>query len=456
MIIKKENLKLFCVVALGIGCLQISGQNLKQNLDNSIKNILKTNAGSSALIGVAVADKNGNLIYEYNGNMGLTTASTQKIFSAGAALDILGTNYQYTTTAGISGNENAGTLDGNLYIFSNGDPTLGSWRYEGYKPENFKEKLTEALSKLNIKEINGDLILDDLYFDFQTTPSGWAWEDIGNYFGAGVWGINWRENQFDLHIKEDKIQKTSIEIPQLKWVTDVKIAGFSDNSIIYTAPHSDVAFINGMLPAGKTMTISGANPNPPLTLSYEIKQWLQENNIKFNGNILTASSEKIKGNQLNIPKNITTILEYKSPTMDKIIHHFLRKSVNLYGETIVKTISKDKNYKSGVEMLRNFWVSKGIKNEMINFADGSGLTPQNYVSAKAEVQALLWARKRPWFDIFYDALPTINGMKMKSGTMKYTKAFAGYHNGYTFSVILNNYQGNDRKDVLYKILNHLK
>jgi D-alanyl-D-alanine carboxypeptidase len=29
---------------------------------------------------------------------------------------------------------------------------------------------------------------------------------------------------------------------------------------------------------------------------------------------------------------------------------------------------------------------------MINFADGSGLSPQNYVAAKAEVQALLYTK----------------------------------------------------------------
>jgi D-alanyl-D-alanine carboxypeptidase/D-alanyl-D-alanine-endopeptidase (penicillin-binding protein 4) len=37
-----------------------------------------------------VADENGNVIYEYQGNKGLSTASTQKIFTAIAALDKLG------------------------------------------------------------------------------------------------------------------------------------------------------------------------------------------------------------------------------------------------------------------------------------------------------------------------------------------------------------------------------
>jgi D-alanyl-D-alanine carboxypeptidase/D-alanyl-D-alanine-endopeptidase (penicillin-binding protein 4) len=46
---------------------------------------------------------------------------------------------------------------------------------------------------------------------------------------------------------------------------------------------------------------------------------------------------------------------------------------------------------------------------MINFADGSGLSPQNYVSAKAEVQALLYAQKQPWFDTFIKLFQLITG-----------------------------------------------
>ena len=30
---------------------------------------------------------------------------------------------------------------------------------------------------------------------------GWIWEDIGNYYGAGVSGLNWHENQYDRKIK---------------------------------------------------------------------------------------------------------------------------------------------------------------------------------------------------------------------------------------------------------------
>ncbi len=98
---------------------------------------------------------------------------------------------------------------------------------------------------------------------------------------------------------------------------------------------------------------------------------------------------------------------------------------------------------------------------MINFADGSGLSPQNYASAKAEVQALLYAKKQSWFEAYYDGFPVQdNGMKMKSGTMRDTKSFAGYHTAkdgkkYVFSIIINNYQGSGNTE-LQKILNVLK
>lgn len=435
-------------------------QSVSQKMDAAVKNLLQTSAAYSSNLSLYVSDENGNFVYEYQGNKGLSTASTQKIFTAACALETLGKDYQYTTTVSYSGKIVNGVLEGDLIVFSNGDPTLGSWRYDGYKPENFKQKLIAALKENGISEINGDLILDDSYFDFQTIPGGWPWDDLGNYYGAGVWGINWRENQFDLNVNGTKIQNSNIELPGVEWVSELKTGGNSDQSYIFTAPHSEVALINGTLPAGKVTTVSGATPNPPLTLANEMNNWLKESGIEFRGNLTSTSQKKINGEKLISPtKNI--ILEYQSPTLDKIVYWFMRKSVNLYGETLVKTMAKEKkgegSFDAGISYMKSFWTGKGINAAMINFADGSGLSPQNYVSARAEVQVLLYARKQPWFSSFYEGFPTQgNGMKMKSGTMKDTKSFAGYYKGYVFSIIINNYQGGNVSEALYKVLNTLK
>ncbi|MEJ5049195.1 D-alanyl-D-alanine carboxypeptidase/D-alanyl-D-alanine-endopeptidase [Chryseobacterium culicis] len=443
----------------------VAAQNIAQKLDKVTKDLMDSSGAVSSSLSFYVSDENGNFIYEYQGSKGLSTASTQKIFTAGAALETLGKNYTFTTTSSYSGNISGGTLNGNLFISSNGDPTLGSWRYDAYKPKNFKKKLIDAIKTSGITKISGDLVIDDSYFDHQTIPGGWPWDDLGNYYGAGVWGINWKENQFDININGTDFKSFSYPLEGVKWLNDLKTGGSSDQSLIFTAPHSDVALINGMLPSGKTVTVSGSTPNPPLQLAAEVQRWLKESGIELSGKAVTNSQLEIEGKTvLTAPKN-TILLTYQSPTLDKIVYWFLRKSINLYGETLIKTLGKEKkgnpSFKSGISYLKEFWKSKGINPNMINFADGSGLSPQNYVAAKAEVQALLYAKKQNWFEAYYDGFPVQdNGMKMKSGTMRDTKSFAGYHTAkdgkkYVFSIIINNYQGSGNAE-LQKILNVLK
>ncbi|MDQ0064475.1 D-alanyl-D-alanine carboxypeptidase/D-alanyl-D-alanine endopeptidase [Chryseobacterium lathyri] len=453
--------KTLAVLILSVQVL--SAQNIAQKLDKATKDLMDSSGAVSSSLSFYVTDENGTFIYEYQGNKGLSTASTQKIFTAGAALETLGNNYTYKTTAGYSGSLSAGILNGDFIISSNGDPTLGSWRYEAYKPESFKKELIKTLKSSGIEKISGNLVIDDSYFDHQTVPGGWPWDDLGNYYGAGVWGINWRENQFDINITGTEFKGFSYPLENVKWLNDLKAGGSSDQSLIFTAPHSEVALINGTLPAGKTVTVSGAVPNPPLQLGKELQQWLKESGIELTGKVTTSSQLELEGKVIpGAPKNV--ILTYQSPTLDKIIYWFLRKSVNLYGEALIKTLGKEKNgnssFKNGVAYLKEFWKSKGINPNMINFADGSGLSPQNYVAAKAEVQALLYAKKQPWFDAYYDGFPVQDGIKMKSGTMRDTKSFAGYHTSkdgkkYVFSIIINNYQGSGSTE-LQKILNVLK
>ncbi|MEC5395599.1 D-alanyl-D-alanine carboxypeptidase/D-alanyl-D-alanine endopeptidase [Bergeyella sp. RCAD1439] len=447
-----------------LGAITSHAQTTKAALEAAVNRLLNEPAATAASLSFYVSDENGNPIYAYHSEKGLSTASTQKIFTAAAALETLGSHYQWTTSVAYIGNLCSGVLKGDLILTSDGDPTLGSWRYQGYEAENFKQKLTKALKETGLNKIEGRLIIDDTFFDFQTIPGGWPWNDLGNYYGAGVWGVNWRENQFDLSTNGSSLEKTSPELPNVKWVSEVAVGGNSDQSIIYTAPHSDFALINGTLPE-KKMTVSGAMPNPPLTLGQEIMEELRSQSIEITGGVTTASQLKISGEPLKTPATAKTFFTHNSPPLEQVVYWFLSKSVNLYGETLIKTMAKKKldrsDFKTGIGVLKQFWTTKGLDPYQVNFADGSGLSPQNYVSAKAEVQALLYIRKQPWFETFYQGLPTLNGMKMKSGTMKNTKSFAGYHTSksgqkYVYAILLNNYQSPKLSEALYNVLNVLK
>ncbi|WP_313717371.1 D-alanyl-D-alanine carboxypeptidase, partial [Kaistella carnis] len=95
-------------------------QNVAQSLETATKKLLSSSPAYSANVSIYVADENGNFVYENNGNKGLSTASTQKIFTAAAALETLGKDFQYVTTVNFSGTLSGGNLNGDLFITSTG------------------------------------------------------------------------------------------------------------------------------------------------------------------------------------------------------------------------------------------------------------------------------------------------------------------------------------------------
>jgi D-alanyl-D-alanine carboxypeptidase/D-alanyl-D-alanine-endopeptidase (penicillin-binding protein 4) len=163
-----------------------------------------------------------------------------------------------------------------------------------------------------------------------------------------------------------------------------------------------------------------------------------------------------------LPERVVSLYTNYSPPLDSINYWFLKKSINLYGEALVKTLGYEKrkmgSTDSGLAVIKAFWKSIGIDPASINISDGSGLSPQNRVTASALVRVMQYARARPWFRAFYNALPEINGIKMKSGTIGGAKSFTGYVGDYTFAIIVNNYNGSSTEMVrkLYKVLDVLK
>ena len=113
--------------------------------------------------------------------------------------------------------------------------------------------------------------------------------------------------------------------------------------------------------------------------------------------------------------------------------------------------------------MRDFWSTRGIDKSAMNMFDGSGLSRQNRITADALVRVMQYAKKRPWLSSFYNVLPEINGLKMKSGSIGGARGFTGYSkskngNEYAFVIIVNNYDGNAGEVVgkMYTVLDNLK
>jgi serine-type D-Ala-D-Ala carboxypeptidase/endopeptidase (penicillin-binding protein 4) len=156
-----------------------------------------------------------------------------------------------------------------------------------------------------------------------------------------------------------------------------------------------------------------------------------------------------------------------SPPMDSIVYWFNRKSVNLYGEALVKTIAYNSagtsDTRKGLEQIRQHWKTLGIAETELAMVDGSGLSPLNRVTTHAQVRMLQHARQQNWYNGFYASLPMFNGMKMKSGTIRGVKGYTGYHKAkdgreYVFAFVVNNYNGSASSLVkkMYTVLDELK
>ncbi len=94
-----------------------------------------------------------------NTKRAMNPASTMKLLTTYAALDLLGPAYTWKTEAYIDGELKDGVLNGNLILKGYGDPK--------FTIEQFWLWLSELRAR-GLREISGDLVLDRSYFDLPT------------------------------------------------------------------------------------------------------------------------------------------------------------------------------------------------------------------------------------------------------------------------------------------------
>ncbi len=468
-------MRLFLITSLVCFSFVAEAQTLQQKLQTAFSRLQQDSQCRYASVSLTVLDaKTGETVFTANPNMGLATASTLKTITSITAFNLLGKDFTYQTQFGYNGTITTdGTLNGDLIIKGGGDPTLGSWRYEGHKEHDILALLVAALQKAGIKKINGRVVGDDSIFGTQGIPDGWIWMDVGNYYGAGTSGLCWRENQFDIKLKTGAIGTTvgivkEVPVmPYLNFKSEVlnAPAGTGDNAFIYLPTNSKLMYVRGTYAEDQSKkSISAAMPDPAFDMAFRLTDTLKRLGIIVSGEPESSSTLNDKGQSIStLNNNLTTIL---SPPLNKIIYWLNQKSINLYAEQLLKTMAwkagKQPTTNNGVAVMQDYWKTHGIDPLSINVADGSGLSPGDRVTTLILATILQSAKKADWFTDFYASLPIYNNMKMKSGSIKDVLTYAGYqtHNGreLCFSIMVNNYNGNTRaiKEKMFKVLDELK
>ena len=335
------------------------------------------------------------------------------------------------------------------------------------------KRWADAVTRVGIKRISGRIISDDRLFGTQTLPGGWPWQDIGNYYGAGPSTLTWRENQFDLIFKAGRVGEPTVllrtepDMSYLKIVNEVTTGkpGTGDNVYAYSAPYSSTIYLRGTYGIDLNKAISASVPDPALDLAKNLQIRLKGSGINAEG---VSTVRELESEKLPFQAATKILDSYTSPSLDKIVYWFNQKSINLYGEHLIKTIAwkqgKEITTPNGVEVIKDFWSQKlRIDKNALNIYDGSGLSPANRITTMSMAQILQSVKKEVWFSSFYESLPEYNNMKMKSGSISDVIAYAGYQTSsdgtpLVFSIILNNYNGSSSsaRQKLFNVLNVLK
>ena len=458
--------KILAVIGAWAVCNGCFAQTVSQKLQKAFQQFENDSQLKHAISSLYVIDAaTGQVVFDKNSQIGLAPASTQKIITATTAFELLGKDYRYKTELGYEGDIGKGVLNGSIIILGSGDPTFGSWRWQGTTEEKIIGTFAREIKNLNIKNITGSIEVYNKDWESLNAPDGWIVQDIGNYYGAGASFVNWRENQFDVFLKSGNTIGDSVKIigytPRLYnsgYVSELVSAkkGSGDNAYIYRTPK----VIRGTIPVNENkFMISGSIENPAGQFAQGLSDTLMAGGINLN----KTGQREYKFNLEHTKFKYT----HYSPSLDSIIYWFLKKSINLYGEALIKTFACQKqgygSTDSGVAIVQKFWKDKGLDETELNIYDGSGLSPLNRVTTHAQAEVLKFAKTKIWFPYFYDALPEYNGMKMKSGTIGDVKGFCGYQKSkagkeYIFSFLVNNYNGKASGLVnkMYKVLDELK
>ena len=144
--------------APGLALTHYDVEQQKQDFPDSVSRLLKKYKISADNLSIYVRDLNADKpLLEHNIELMRNPASTMKLLTTYAGLKGLGPNYSWRTEAWLRGKiDDKGVLDGDLILKGYGDPFLVY--------ENFW-KFIKTLRIKGLKEIKGDLIIDNSYFD---------------------------------------------------------------------------------------------------------------------------------------------------------------------------------------------------------------------------------------------------------------------------------------------------
>lgn len=423
----------------------------------------------------------GKIWYEKNQNRMFMPASNNKIPTTAVALTHFGPDYRFKSMVTTNGEIRDSILTGDLIVFSNGDPTL----YERFFLDSrdvFKDWALR-LKAMGIREVQGRIIGDDDAFDDLRIGSGWSFDYLDVWYAAEINALQFNENYVDLTITPplmpdgELMVEPNVESSYFTIETDVVIGDTGKTKIRVDRDYgSNIIRISGYALAGdESFMVSPSIFNPTLFYVTVLKETLLDEGISVNGPVVDCDDL----NDASWRDSTKILFVHDSPPFRDILKGLMKRSQNLYAETMARLLGYDVyglgSFSNGRKVVETQLEAWGIDSGSYVYADGSGLSRYNYWSPSQLVTILETMYHSPYWPVWYEiqsvagqdgtlknrmkGTPAEGNVHAKTGTIANTRGLSGYvttRNGelLIFSFLINGHllQSNETDLITDKVL----
>ncbi|MHC5109590.1 MAG: D-alanyl-D-alanine carboxypeptidase/D-alanyl-D-alanine endopeptidase [Planctomycetota bacterium] len=427
---------------------------------------------ASTKLSVCVVDLNtGSTVFAKQADTPLVPASTMKLFTMAAAVDILGADFEFITRFAFDSNH--------LYVIGDGDPCIGDERLARLHEQDHRRPFQDIIAALKTKGVShipGYLILDDAVLDRNYLHPAWESGDHGKWYAAPVGAFNLNDNCLEITLTPGAKNGSPPVIdywPRFHSIEFVNKArtGSGKNPVVYHPPGTQKYIISGR--CSKTWPFGPvAVENPAVVFGEALHTALAEAVIEVERGVAFVDQAGIGP----IDLSRATVLATQKHALGDALLRIGKNSQNLFAEAVFKRMGhafaqrehrlvdgspEPGSWENGQEAVLSFLdrVLKDTKN--LSISDGSGLSRENQCSSRHLVSLLQFAHGNPAFGMFMDglAISGVDGSMRKrlrddpnrvigkTGTMRGICSLAGYvldeqgHRRFAFSVIFNGYKG---------------
>jgi D-alanyl-D-alanine carboxypeptidase/D-alanyl-D-alanine-endopeptidase (penicillin-binding protein 4) len=396
-------------------------------LASDIGGMVSTRVRSGKFGVMIVSLTRGDTLFAQNAGAMMQPASTMKLFSTAVALDRFGPEHTFSTDVLRDGTVGAdGTLQGNLYLRADGDPSMSARFYKD--PNLPMNTLARSVAAAGIKRVTGDLVFDASAFDDRKVPEGWKARNLGAAYSAKVSALSLNENLVWVVVAPSGdgahvvLEPATSTIPLRSTVRQV--GGSSGRIAARRAADGGIDVSGTIGSASRPLKYSLVVDDPALFTAGALRSALETNGVAVTGQVRPAKS----------PTTAVKVASFTSPPLSEIVSEMNRESINIVAELLFRDAGRASapngmsSADVGLANLREFLTKKaGTDPAGVHVFDGSGLSTLDSLTPRTMIHVLSYAHRGPWSSAFHGSLPVAGESELLRRRMRGTPAEGNLH-----------------------------